>query len=118
MDWIWLVLAVAALFYLWQRRCLLNAEQAAVLMAEGATVVDVRSPEEYRSDHVEGSLNLPLDQIGQLATKQLNDRRKPVLLYCLSGTRSAMAARTLKRLGYEQVHNLGSLGRARSTLNG
>lgn len=116
MEWTWLFLALAVLLYLRQRRSLISAERAAELMAAGATLVDVRSPEEFRGDHMQGSLNLPLDQIEALATTQLHDRQRAVLLYCLSGTRSAMAARKLKRLGYGQVHNLGSLGRARSTL--
>ncbi len=116
MDWIWLVLALVVAWYLWQRRSLISAEDATRLMAEGADLVDVRSPDEYRGDHVKGAVNLPLDQIEQQASTQLPDPQRPVLLYCLSGTRSAMAGRTLKRLGYEQVHNLGSLSRARQAI--
>ena len=116
MDWIWVLLALAALFYLWRRRSLISAEDATSLMAEGVDLVDVRSPDEFRGDHLKGSVNLPLDQIEEQAGAQLPNQQRPVLLYCLSGTRSAMAARTLKRLGYEQVHNLGSISRARQTL--
>ena len=113
---IWLLLALAVLFYLWRRRSLISAEDATSLMAEGANLVDVRSADEYRGDHLDRSINLPLDQIEAQAGTKLPDQQRPVLLYCLSGTRSAMAARTLKRLGYEQVHNLGSISRARKTL--
>ena len=36
------------------------------------------------------------------------DRSKPVILYCASGGRSALAGKTLKDLGYEKVYNLGA----------
>ena len=116
MDWMWVPLAILALLYLWKRRGLLSAEQASGLMAEGAIVVDVRTPAEFDDDHVAGALSLPLDLVGRLADERLPDKEKPVLLYCLSGTRSALAGRTLKRRGYGRVHNLGSIGRARSIL--
>lgn len=71
---------------------------------EGAQIIDVRSPEEYRGGHVKGSINIPLDRIeGQL--KKL-DRSKPVITCCRSGARSGMAADTLKRHGFD-VYNGG-----------
>lgn len=46
-------------------------------MAEGADLVDVRSSDEYRGDHLEGSVNLPLDQIEQQAGTQLPNQQRP-----------------------------------------
>lgn len=69
---------------------------------EGAVVVDVRTPEEYRAGHVEGSINIPLDRLeGRL--KEL-DRARPVITCCRSGARSRMAAGILRRHGYDAVN--------------
>jgi phage shock protein E len=66
---------------------------------EGASIIDVRSPEEYRSGHVKGSVNIPLDKLpGQLGKVNTN---KPVITCCRSGARSGMAADLLKRNGFE-----------------
>lgn len=46
-------------------------------MVEGADLVDVRSSDEYRGDHLEGSVNLPLDQIEQQAGTQLPNQQRP-----------------------------------------
>lgn len=66
---------------------------------EGATIIDVRTPEEFRSGHVKGSVNIPLDKLqGQLGRI---DMKKPVITCCRSGARSGMAADLLKRNGFE-----------------
>ena len=66
---------------------------------EGATIIDVRTPEEFRSGHVKGSVNIPLDKLqGQLGKI---DKKKPVITCCRSGARSGMAADVLKRNGFE-----------------
>ena len=72
-------------------------------------IVDVRSPEEYRSGHVPGALNLPLENL-QNAPAVLKDKNSKLYLYCLSGARSAMAAGMLRRMGYENCINAGGLG--------
>lgn len=71
---------------------------------EGAVIVDVRSADEYRSGHVKGSINIPLDKI-QDQMKKL-DKTKTVITCCLSGGRSGAAADMLKRHGYD-VYNGG-----------
>ena len=76
-----------------------------MVMARGAQVVDVRSPAEFRSGHVEGSTNIPLDSL-QTRSGEL-DRARPVVLCCASGSRSAMAIALLKRQGFTDVHNAG-----------
>jgi phage shock protein E len=59
-----------------------------------------------------------LDELGQRIGSVAKDKNTPLLLHCLSGGRSAMARHTLKQLGYTEVHNLGSLGRARHLVEG
>lgn len=71
---------------------------------EGAVIVDVRTPEEFQSGHVKGSINIPLDRL-QSQLKKL-DKSKPVITCCRSGARSGMAADELTRHGFD-VHNGG-----------
>ena len=77
----------------------------------GAILLDVRTPEEYRSGHVPGAVNLPLDRLHE---RELPADR-PVFAYCLSGARSARACAWLKRQGHEAV-NLGGIGSYRGPL--
>lgn len=80
--------------------------EARDLVAQGAQLVDVRNPLEYRHNALPGSANIPLPVIQQ-ALKQL-DKQTPVLLYCNSGQRSAVAKRLLEACGFALVHNPGS----------
>jgi phage shock protein E len=75
------------------------------LTKHGAVVIDVRTPSEYNDGHIDKSLNIPLDQLGQQLTriKQLN---KPVITVCRSGSRSAMAKGIIEKAGIE-VYNGG-----------
>jgi rhodanese-related sulfurtransferase len=75
------------------------------LKAEGAPIVDVRTPAEFLQGHVPGSVNIPLDQF-QARMGEI-DRARPVLLCCASGGRSGMAKQMLEREGYAQVLNAG-----------
>ena len=77
-----------------------------------AVLLDVRTEQEYRSGHIPGSKNVPLDQLHR-AKDVIKDMEAPVYVYCLSGGRSRMAASILKRSGYEQVKDLGGINRYR-----
>lgn len=73
-------------------------------IAQGATIVDVRTPDEFREGHVKGAVNIPLDRIqGQIGKL---DKSKPVITCCRSGARSGMAADMLKSAGFD-VYNGG-----------
>ncbi len=76
------------------------------LLAEGAQVVDVRGPGEFAGGHAAGSVNIPLQDIDARA-KELDPNRW-VIVCCASGTRSAMARRRLRGLGFSRVLNAGS----------
>ena len=75
-----------------------------VIKSGNYIVVDVRAKDEYDTGHVKGALNIPYDTI----TKDTElDKDKPILVYCKSGKRSAIAYQKLKDLGYE-VYDLGA----------
>lgn len=104
---IWILLGAAAIFLLWRWR---SGRRIAVFRARGAVVLDVRTPAEFASGHVEGAINLPLDQVGTGAGKL--DKATPLLVCCASGARSAVAAAQLRAKGFEAV-NAGSWTRLR-----
>ncbi|HEY6502437.1 MAG TPA: rhodanese-like domain-containing protein [Chitinophagaceae bacterium] len=76
------------------------------LCTGGAVIVDVRMPQEYRSGHIKGSINLPLPGLNKEIGK-LKKMNKPVITCCLSGGRSSVAKKLLSRQGIE-VYNGGS----------
>jgi phage shock protein E len=76
------------------------------LVNNGAVIIDVRSPGEYKSGHIKGSRNFPLDTIGN-KVNDLKKLNKPVITVCRSGARSGMAKGILKSAGIE-VYNGGS----------
>ncbi len=75
------------------------------LVQKGAQLVDVRSPEEFRTGHIKNAVNIPLQQLDKSISK-LN-KQKPVIVYCASGNRSASAKRLLDFNGFTLVINGG-----------
>jgi rhodanese-related sulfurtransferase len=74
--------------------------------SEDVKIVDVRTLEEYIRGHLSGSISLPLDQLQMQADEILKDKNRPVLVYCLSGSRSLVAAQILESLGYQKIYNM------------
>ncbi len=74
----------------------------------GALVVDVRTEDEFMDEAFPGAVNIPLGVLQQQLNK-LEPKDRPVVLYCASGARSAMAARILKMAGWKDVINAGGL---------
>ncbi len=77
----------------------------AQLVREGAKIIDVRTPGEYQSGHIAGSINIPLNELpGKL--RQL-DKTTPIITCCASGMRSGSAKSLLIANGFQNVHNGG-----------
>jgi phage shock protein E len=76
------------------------------LVAQGAWIIDVRSPEEFSQGHIHSSTNVPLQTIEKKATDLLK-KNKTIITVCRSGTRSAMAKKILSAKG-ARVFNGGS----------
>jgi phage shock protein E len=75
------------------------------LVQNGAVIIDVRTPGEYASGHIRGSVNIPLDRLQNNLSK-LN-KEKPIITCCASGMRSASAKSVLQAAGYTAVYNGG-----------
>jgi len=91
----------------------ISASEARDYLEKGALLVDVRSRAEYASDHLANAANFPLDEIESSLPIREPNKNRVLLLHCQSGTRSAVATQKLRRIGYTNVFNLGSLERAR-----
>ncbi len=78
-------------------------------LAEGETVIlDVREPNEYAQGFIPGAVNIPrgMLEFRISAIPQMRSTDARVLVYCRSGHRGALAAQTLKRMGYTNVVSL------------
>jgi phage shock protein E len=116
---VWLVpVAVVGFvaFFALKRMSFVSEETARQHLAQGALVIDVRSPEEFRSGHVPNAVNIPLGELRESLPLRVKDKNQVLLLHCLSGGRSGIARQQVKGLGYPHVFNLGSLARARKIL--
>lgn len=69
--------------------------------------IDVRTPEEFRSGHLQGAINIPVQNIREAITAVSSDKNAPLHLYCRSGRRVEVALQELKALGYTNITNHG-----------
>ncbi len=82
-------------------------EVALTKVAQGAMLVDVRTPEEYAEGHLPEAVNIPFEQIAEAFAKQGIAKDTPVVVYCRSGRRSGIAKESLEKAGYQEVYNGG-----------
>ena len=87
-----------------------SGTEARRLVQAGGRLVDVRTPGEFASGHIDGAVNIPLQELEQ-RLGELKPLDSPIVLYCRSGNRSGRASRLLKGAGYSAVHDLGSISR-------
>ena len=114
---IWIILVVAVIAFLVLRRLSqVTPATAREWLNKGALVIDVRTEAEYREKHLPGTINIPLDRLGDEISRHAPDKAQPLLLHCRSGSRSSMGTHTLKKMGYESVFNVGSFGQAEKIL--
>lgn len=80
--------------------------EAHALVEAGAVLVDVRTPEEFAARHIEGAVNVPVDEVMNHLDELPADRT--VVVYCQSGRRAERAAQSLREAGHT-VHVLGGI---------
>ena len=76
-----------------------------IVSRKDVTLLDVRTPEEFQRGHIEGFLNIPVDELREGLSKL--DKGKPVYVICQSGLRSYIASRILAGNGYEAYNFSG-----------
>jgi rhodanese-related sulfurtransferase len=70
-------------------------------------IIDVRTAREYNFGHMEGAINTDVLKYEEFKLKTNDlDKEKPVYIYCRSGNRSVLAAKTLCALGFKEVYDL------------
>ncbi len=87
---------------------LVDGATAKALVADGAKVVDVRTPQEFAAGHVPGAMNIPYEEIGRRAS-EIGPSSTPVVLYCRTGRRSGIAAEALQKAGYSKLYDFKSV---------
>jgi adenylyltransferase/sulfurtransferase len=70
---------------------------------KGYVLVDVREKDEYRDGHLEGALPLPRGFLEIRVEEAIPDKSTPIIAYCAGGTRSLLAAKQLREMGYTDV---------------
>lgn len=68
-------------------------------------IIDVREPEEYARGHVEGALNIPAAELSASSHLHQLPKDEPLILYCVSGSRSHVAIQILRSLGFTNLTN-------------
>lgn len=84
-----------------------NQLKAWNMIEQGALVVDVRTPGEFKSGHLPGAKLIPINQVSARINEFGADKNRPVVVYCHSGSRSGKAEGILKQNGFTNVHNGG-----------
>ena len=84
----------------------LNKDELDRFLKDGAVLVDVRSPQEYREGHLEGAMLIPEYELISKHSKSFKSKDETIILYCSNGLRSKKAQRKLEKLGYTNVYNL------------
>ncbi len=92
------------------KRCLepndINETQLEEMQKQGVTLIDVRSPQEYKEGHLDSAICIPSYEILQTIEAKIPNKEEKIVLYCDSGSRSKKAQKDLEKIGYTNVYNL------------
>jgi phage shock protein E len=92
------------------RKLLLGLALAMALPAFAAEHwIDVRVPQQYQKEHVDGAVNIPLADLKTRIAAEVPDKNDTIHVYCNVGRQSGQAQQMLSEMGYTQVVNAGGL---------
>ncbi len=112
---LWLALALAGCSrsesFVSSSQVIKDPAAARALIETGATVLDVRSPDEFAAGHVPNAVNVPVEtvpsRLAEIEALVGSDRSKPIVVYCAAGGRAAKAKTALDEAGFTKVVNGG-----------
>jgi phage shock protein E len=84
------------------------AADAHRLVEQGALLLDVRTPAEFAQGHIDGAINIAVQELDQRIA-ELPDKDRTIVLYCRSGARSGRAHDLLKAAGYTSLYDIGAM---------
>jgi rhodanese-related sulfurtransferase len=91
----------------------ISPEEAQAQTGRGdAVLIDVREDDDWRQDHAKGAKHLGRGVIELEIEEQVPDLKTPIICYCGGGSRSALVAESLQKMGYENVRSLAGGFRA------
>jgi len=85
-----------------------NCNDVQEILRSGATLLDVRTANEYNNESLPSAENIPLAILPVLAHERLN-KDQHILIYCHSGARAIMAEKILAGLGFPRITNIGGM---------
>ena len=94
------------MFSLFKKNSTISTNELTDKLGKSITLLDVRTPQEYRGGHITKAVNVSLDKIDHYQGKE-----KEVYVICQSGMRSKQAVKILKQKGYEATNVQGGMNR-------
>ena len=89
----------------------ISSEAAKEMMDQDSSLIilDVRTAEEFNEGHIKGAVNISKTELESIVETAIQDKSSTILVYCLSGSRSALASQELSELGYLNVYDMGGI---------
>ena len=86
----------------------IDYENAKIILknVQDAVLIDVRSPQEYKEEHLENSINIPLYDITKNIDNVIQNKETTIIVCCQSGNRSKKAIEILSKRGYKNLYNI------------
>lgn len=84
----------------------INFEELKKMVASGAILIDVRSPQEFNEGHLPGAINIPEYEIRKKIKNEVPKLNQQVILYCQYGGRSRDVYNIMKNMGYNNIYSL------------
>jgi phage shock protein E len=89
----------------------ISPEDAKQMLDSNSEIIllDVRTAEEYRAEHIPGSILITLSTLESRIEERFPNKSATYIVYCRSGNRSADAVKIMVDLGYQNVYDLGGI---------
>ena len=94
----------------------LGPDKVKEALRNGAVIIDVRTPNEFDTGRIPGSVNIPVDRIS-INSKRIKGMNRPVIFCCNSGHRSRQALAIMKEKGLKEAYTVGNWERLLKIVN-
>ena len=93
-------------YYRNEKQGQISVEELKNKIKQGATLIDVRSKQEYNEGHLQNAINIPDHEIDKTIEDRIPDKNQLIVLYCQSGGRSQNVYMKMIRKGYKNIYSL------------